>query len=391
MTLPLEGIKVLDISRALPGPFCTQILSDCGAEIIKVEDRTGDPSRHTEPQIAGNGARYYSVNRNKKSLTLDLRKPEGKEIFKNLVVKSDVVVDGFRPGTMDKLGLGYEVLSKVNPGIVQCTLSAFGATGPWRHTPAHDINVSSLAGVTYLTGGEDAPPAMSSVQIAGLGGALYAAIAILTALHNRNKTGRGMFCDVSMLDSSISMLAYTLADWSGLGRLPRRGHEMLTGGFAYFNVYETSDHKFISLGASETPFWTKFCNIIDKPEFIEKHKKREMQDEMVAEIRKIIKQKSFDEWNRVLSGEELCYAPVLRLDEVSEHPQVLDRQMVVKIRNFHDSGKDLFIPGRALKFSSDPGELPLEFAELGQHTREILTAIGCSEAEIDLLKSKEVI
>ncbi|MEN6390831.1 MAG: CoA transferase [Syntrophomonas sp.] len=386
----LQGITVLDLSRALPGPFCTQLLGDYGAEVIKIEDRTGDTARNTEPHIAETGARFYSVNRNKKSLTLDLRKPDGKAIFKKLAAKSDVVVDAFRPGTMDKLGLGYEALSKINPGIVYCGLNAFGSSGPWRHTPAHDINVSSLAGVTFLTGDEEAP-AMSPLQTAGLGGALFAAIAILMALYKKKITGLGQYCDVSMLDSSISLLAYILADWSGTGCLPKRGRGRLTGGFAYFNIYETADHKYISLGVAEEKYWTKFCRIINKPNYIEIHKKPEMQDEMVTEIRKIIKQKTRDEWNQILGGEELCYAPVLSLDEVSEHPQVLERQMMVRLDNFLDSGKGMYLTGLPIKFSENPGELTLEFPELGQHNRDILSGLGYTDKEIDLFKSTEVI
>ncbi len=386
----LQGIKVLDLSRALPGPFCTQLLSDYGAEIIKIEDKTGDTVRNAEPRIAGTGARFYSVNRNKKSLTLDLRKADGQEIFKKLVARSDVLVDAFRPGTMDKLGLGYEVLSQVNPGIVYCGLNAFGSSGPWRNTPAHDINVSSLAGVTDLTGDEEAP-AISALQTAGLGGALFAAIAILMALYNRKTTGKGQYCDVSMLDSSISLLAYTLADWAGTGCLPGRGRGRLTGGYAYFNIYETSDHQYISLGLAEEKFWAKFCRIINKPDYIEIHKKPEMQDEIITGIREIIRQKTRDEWNRILGYEELCYAPVLSLDEVSEHPQVIERQMVVRLNNFLDSGKDMYLAGLPLKFSENPGRLTLEFSKLGQHNREILKGLGYDDRKIDLLESKEVI
>lgn len=386
----LEGIRVLDLSRALPGPFCTQLLSDYGAEVIKVEDRTGDTARNTEPRISGTGVRFYSVNRNKKSLTLDLRKPDGKEIFKKLAAQSDVVVDAFRPGTMEKLGLGYEVLSLINPGIVYCGLNAFGSSGPWRNTPAHDINISSLAGITSLTGDEEAP-AISAVQTAAVGGALFAAIAILMALYSRNNTGKGQYCDVSMLDSSVSLLAYTLADWSGTGRLPERGKGALTGGYAYFNVYQTSDHKYISLGLAEEKYWAKFCRLIGKPEYIEMHKRPEMQDEMVSGIRTIVKQKTRDEWNQIFGGEAICYAPVLSLDEVGRHPQVKQRQMVVRIDNVKDSGKEMYVPGLPIKFYENPGKLSIVFPELGQHNRDILEGLGYTQNEIDLLNKKGVI
>ncbi len=390
MNLPLEGIRILDLSKTVPGSFCTQILGDYGAEIIKVEDRTGDPIRQLEPRIAGKSVRFHAINRNKKSITLDLRKEAGQEIFKKLVLVSDVIIDGFRPGTMEKWGLDYQVLKHLNHRIIYCAVNAFGTTGPLRTIPAHDINVLSLAGITGLTGSADGPPAMSPIQIAALaGGALYATIAILIALHNRSQIGQGQFCDVSMLDGSISLSAYTLAEWSGWGRLPQRGNELLTGGYAYSNVYETSDNKYVSLGASETKFWTKFCEEIGRPEYIDVHKKPEMQATMIKDIRFIIKQKSQVEWLEILG--DICFTPVLNLDEVSEHPQVKEREMIIKLKNFAAADQDIALAGLPIKFSPNPGEIKLTFPDLGQNNIEILGQAGFTAAEIEHFIAEEII
>lgn len=391
MTLPLAGIRVLDLSRALPGPFCTQILADFGADIIKIEDRGGDPARHTYPQIVGKSARFYAVNRNKKSLTLDLRKEEGQAIFKKLAARSDIVLDVFRPGIMDRMGLGYEQLREINPRIIYCALNGFGSTGPLMHSPAHDINILSLAGILDLTGTAGGQPALSGVQIAGLSGSLYAVIAILISLINRNTTGKGQFCDVSMLDAAISLLAYTLAEWSGLGRLPIRGRELLTGGFAYFNVYETSDKQYISLGASELKFWTRVCHIIGRPDFIPLHKDPERQEEMTAAIKYIIKQKTRAEWVEAFSVDDACFTPVLNLEEAARHPQVRAREAIIRIPNFNGSSLEIALPGQPVKLSQSKGKINLKFPGLGQHNQEILSSLGYSEEEIGAFTAREVI
>jgi len=236
MGLPLEGIKVLDLSRYLPGPLAAQILADFGAEIIKIEDRKGELGRFLEPMINDTSARFYTVNRNKKSMGLDLKQSEGKEIFKKLVAEADIVVDQFRPDVMNKLGLGYEVLKEINPRIIYCIITGYGLTGPMRDAAGHDINYLNIAGVTELLGTKDGPPAMCGVQIADTaGGSLYSVIAILLALAAREKTGRGQLCDVAMMDGALSLLAYTIGEWSGGdGNLPKRGGELLTGGYATY-------------------------------------------------------------------------------------------------------------------------------------------------------------
>ncbi|MDD3270288.1 MAG: CaiB/BaiF CoA-transferase family protein [Syntrophomonadaceae bacterium] len=392
MILPLEGIKVLDLSGMLPGPFCTQILADYGAEVIKIEDQIGDRARHMSPFIDEQGALFYAVNRNKQSIALDLRRAEGKAIFMKLMTKSDVIVDVFRPGVMDKLGLSYEALKKVNPGIIYCALNGFGSTGPYAQTAAHDLNILSLAGITGLTGAKDGLPGISPVQLAGAaGGSLYAVIAILIALHNRQKTGLGQFCDVSMLDGVISLLAYTLAEWSGEQKLPERGNAFLTGAYAFYQIYETSDHKYISLGAIESKFWQEFCRIIGKAEYGVEQWNMELQGEMIAGISTVIKTKTQAAWLDMFASFNICLTPVLSLDEMAEHPQVKARNAIVKLENFQYSGKDMFLGGLPIQFSDTPGAIKTSFPENGQHTAEILSKAGYSTEEIEWFKISGIV
>ncbi|MDD3889123.1 MAG: CaiB/BaiF CoA-transferase family protein [Syntrophomonadaceae bacterium] len=393
MSLPLKGIKILDLSRYLPGPFCTQILADFGAEVIKVEDpRGGDLGRSLPPLINGQSARFYTVNRNKKSITLDLRKPEGKEIFKQLVKDYDIVVDQFRPGVMTKLGVGYEVLQQVNPSLIYCALTGYGLDGPLKDAAGHDLNYLSLSGVTELTGTYQGMPAMSGVQIADIaGGTLYAVIAILLALANRQKTGRGQLCDIAMMDGAISLLAYTLGEWSGWGQLPERGNDVLTGGYACYNIYETADNKFVSLGAVEEKFWEEFCTKMDRKDYIAIQWDKEKQPEVINDIRMLMKQKKRDEWVKFFASSDICFTPVLTLAEMSRHPHVLARDMIYKLQNVRESGQEVVLPGIAVKLSETPGKVVLEFPELGEHNREVLMAAGYTEAEIKNFQENNII
>ncbi|MDD3023115.1 MAG: CaiB/BaiF CoA-transferase family protein [Syntrophomonadaceae bacterium] len=392
MRSALDGIKVLDLSGMLPGPFCTQLLADYGAEIIKIEDLNGDRARRMPPFMDEQGALFYAVNRNKKCIGLNLHRPEGKAIFMKLMASCDVLVEVFRPGVMEKLGLSYEELKKVNPGIIYCALSGFGSTGPCAQTAAHDLNILSLAGVTGLTGSKEGFPGMSPIQLAGTaGGSLYAVIAILMALHNRTQTGQGQFCDVSMLDGVISLLAYTLAEWSGKEALPQRGDAFLTGAYAYYQIYETSDQKYISLGAIETKFWQEFCAKIGKAEYADSQWEMELQQIMINEISAIIKTRTQAEWLDLFAETNICLTPVLSLAEMSEHPQVKSRDMIVKLDNFKYSGKNMILGGLPIKFSDTPGEIKTSFPDAGEHTGEILTAAGYSSEEIELFKISGIV
>lgn len=393
MSLPLEGIKVLDLSRYLPGPFCTQILADFGAEVIKVEDpRGGDLGRTLTPCIEGESARFPTVNRNKKSITLDLKQEAGKEIFRKLVTNADVVVDQFRPGVMKKMGLDYEALKKINKGIIYCAITGYGWTGPMKDAAGHDLNYLNLAGVTGMTGVYKGRPAMSGVQIADIaGGTLYSVIAILLALASRKQTGEGQMCDVAMLDCSISLLAYTLGEWAGWGRLPELGNDVLTGGYACYNVYECKDGKHVSLGAVEDKFWAEFCGKIDRAEYIKPQWNPALQQDMQADVRAIMMTKTRDEWVEFFASNDICFTPVLTMEEMCNHPQVIARDMIIKLPNFKGTGRDIPLTGVPIKLSGTPGEAVINFPELGEHTDITLAQAGYSQDEIDVFRKGGII
>lgn len=391
MTLPLEGIRILDLSMYLPGPFCTQILADFGAEVIKVEELSGEPGRQLYPVIGDKSALFYSVNRGKKSIALNLKSEIGKEIFIKLARQADVVVEQFRPGVMDRLGLAYEVLSQVNPRLIYCSISGYGHSGPLQYVAGHDLNYLSLAGVTGLTGTRN-QPGMSGVQIADLaGGSLQAVSAILLALLAREKTGRGQFCDIAMLDGAVSLLAYSLAECSAQGRLPTCNGETLTGGYACYQIYATADGKFVSLGAVEFKFWKGFCERIGRPEYIPYQWDSNRQEEILADIQAIMAGKTRDEWVEFFADDDICFTPVLNLEEMSLHPQVKDRNMVIKMEDVEGSGQDLMLTGCAVKLSDTPAVIKPVFPELGEHTEALLQELGYSPQDIIRLKEQKVL
>ncbi|HZK43395.1 MAG TPA: CaiB/BaiF CoA-transferase family protein [Syntrophomonadaceae bacterium] len=393
MTLPLTGIRILDLSRYLPGPFCTQLLADFGAEVVKIEQPgVGDPGRQLAPVVNGMSTRFYTVNRNKKSITLDLKKAEGQEVFKKLIPQFDVVIDQFRAGFMDDLGIGYEVLKNINDRIIFCAISGYGQDGPMYATAGHDLNYLSYAGVTGTTGSRQGAPAMSGVQIADIaGGTMYAVIAILMALAAREKTGQGQMCDVSMLDGAVSLLAYTMGEWSGNSLIPGIGDGVLTGGYACYNIYETRDKKHVSIGAIEIKFWEGFCEKLDRSQYIAQQWEKAQQKEMIDDIADIMKQKNRDEWVEFFAEDDICFSPVLDLQEMSEHPQVQARQMVEKIPDPSGSGKTIALTGIPFKLSATPGQMVLNFPGLGEHNEEIYLAAGYSAEEIEQLHSSGII
>ncbi|HOQ09270.1 MAG TPA: CaiB/BaiF CoA-transferase family protein [Syntrophomonadaceae bacterium] len=391
MSLPLEGIRILDLSMYLPGPFCTQILADFGAEVIKIEELSGEWGRKLYPVIGDKSAIFYAVNRGKKSVAINLKSETGKEIFLRLAQHADVIVEQFRPGVMERLGLGYETLSKINPRLIYCSISGYGHSGPLQYAAGHDLNYLSLAGVTSLTGTRN-QPGMSGVQIADIaGGSLQAVSAILLALLAREKIGRGQYCDIAMLDGAISLLAYSLAEWSGLGRLPLCNGEFITGGYACYQIYATADGKYVSLGAVEAKFWQRFCERIGRPEYIPYQWDSTRQEEILADIRAIMAGRTQQEWVDYFADEDICFTPVLNLEEMIQHPQVRDRNMVIIMEDVQGSGKNMVLTGCAIKLSHTPAVVKPVFPEIGEHTEAILQEIGYSREEIIRWKEEKIL
>ncbi|MDR1617174.1 MAG: CoA transferase [Syntrophomonadaceae bacterium] len=391
--LPLSGIRILDLSRTLIGPFATQFLADFGAEVIRVEDINGEITRVPRPPLLGdkNHPRFYAVNRHKKSMSLDLRQTEGREIFKKMIPDCDILVENFRPGTMQKLGLDYARLKDINPQLIYCALTAYGSTGPLCQSAGHDLNILSLTGITELTGIKNNKPGMAPVQISSACASLYGITAILLALRHREKTGCGQFCDIAMFDGAISILAYALAEWSAEAVLPERGGGSTSGGFASYQLYETKDEKYISLAASEFKSWEIFCQRLGHPEFIPEHRNIKVQPQLISAVENLIKQKNQAEWLELFADSNVCITPVLNFEEMCQSAQTIERQMVINMENFENSGKTLRLAGNPVKLSLSPAEPQIDFPALGQDTMEILAEIGYSQQEIQNLIDKQIV
>lgn len=392
--LPLEGIRVLDLSRYLPGPYCTQMLADFGAEVIKVEEiHGGDLGRQRTPLLGDTSSRFFTVNRNKKSLSLNLKNEQGKAIFRHLVKDADIVVDQFRPGVMDRLGLGYEELKKINERLIYCCITGYGLNGPMRDAAGHDLNYLNYAGVTGITGSPlGGMPAMSGTQFADIaGGSLYSIIAILMALHAREHTGKGQLCDVAMMDGAISLLTYALGEWGGSGVMPTIGQGGLSGGYATYQIYETKDHKYVSLGAVEEKFWARFCVQMGLTEYIPFQWEEEKQAEILAVVRARMLEKTRDEWVEFFADSDICFSPVLNAAEVCAHPQTKARHMIEELENVNGSGKSVMLTGVPIKLSETPGVPKYEFAALGQHNDEILSKAGYTPEEIMAFRAEGAI
>lgn len=373
--MPLTSVRVLDLTRLLPGPYCTMILSDFGAEVIKIEDpQIGDYAREYLPKIDENSSFFHSLNRNKKSVCLDLKSEEGKNDFLQLVKHADVLVESFRPDVMKRLGLDYELLKEVNPRLIYCAITGYGQTGPYAKYPGHDVNFISYAGLLNLMGERNRKPVIPAAQIADIGGgALPAAVGILLALFEREKSGKGQFVDISMLDGVISWLQILLPSFMSHNEIPKRGEQLLSGARACYEVYETKDHRWISVGALEEKFWRSFCQAIHKSELIEYLEAPiKKQDEMKKEIQEIISEKTLEEWMDIFSEVDACVSPVLSLEEMIENPQVKAREMIQSITDNKLTMKYIGIP---IKLSKTPGKIHSLAPRLGEHTKDILGRI----------------
>ncbi len=376
MSAPLTGIKVLDLSRLLPGPFLTMVLADMGADVVKVEDpRVGDYLRAFPPAKGGISGRYLAVNRGKRSLALDLKAPAGRDAFLKMAAKADVVVESFRPGVMDKLGVGYAQLRAANPKIVLCSISGYGQTGPYVERAGHDLNYIALAGVLAMTGPAGGAPQMPGIQIADLaGGALWGATAILGALVGRDRTGEGAHLDISMTEGALALLAAELGNLD-CGARPTRGTETLNGGLACYGVYRTADARFLSVGALEPKFWIALNQAIGRPPNVAElvGDQAKLRDELAD----IFASKTAAEWQDLLAKHDCCVEVVTELAELPLHPLHSERGVFFEI----DGGDNV---GRVLQVRTPVGmpANPTAPPRLGQHSRDVLAEYGFSDAEI---------
>lgn len=387
---PLEGFKMLDLSRYLPGPYCSMILADLGMEVLKVEDTVRqDPARRSGPRYKKESAYFLAVNRNKKSLAVNLRTEEGKVIFQKLVSRYDVVLENFRPRVLDRLGIGYSSSKKINPRIVYCSISGYGQEGPYRDKPGHDINYIGLAGLLEMTGEKEGPPSLPGVLIADLTSGLFAAIGVLAALSEREGSGEGSHVDVSMMDSVVSLMGYHIAHFDAERKPFQRGGPMFNGALACYNVYETKDHRFMTLGAIEPPFWETFCKIAGRPDWAREDVTTVLRrHNMGEEIRNLFKTKTQTEWKKIFEGRQSCCEPVRNIEEVFSDPHLQNRRMLVDI--VHPIEGRLRQGGNPIKLS-EMEEVFTPPPSLGQHTEETLQRLGYSSSDLFQLREKGVL
>jgi len=395
MKRPLEGLVILDLTRVLAGPFATMMLSDMGARVIKVENPAGgDDSRAFAPMLNGESAYFMSINRGKESVAINLKDPKGKELLLELVKKVDVLVENFKPGTMDKLGLGYEVLSQVNPRLIYAASSGFGQYGPYSHLPAYDLIIQGMGGLQSITGPDPEHPTKVGSSMADILAGIFTVIGILAALRAREVTGLGQMVDVAMLDCLVATLENAIARYVVTGSVPRpAGNDHPS--IAPFATFESADG-FVNIAAGNDSLWRKLCDALGIGELAEDSRFLTNSDRLAnwPELKAIINEhtrtKPTDHWVKVLREAQVPCGPINTVDRVMADPHVLARDMIVSL--VHPVAGELKVPGVPIKFSKTPGEIKGPAPLLGQHTRSVLQEmLGLDQEAIDELKEKGAI
>ena len=387
MATALQGIKVVDLSRMAPGPFCTMVLGDLGADVIRVEEPGGgrmarERSAGADEDVAKRNAAFNALNRNKRSIALNLKDEAARKVLRELVGDADVFVEGFRPGVVSRLGCDYETLSGINPRLVYCSLSGYGQNGPYSGLVGHDINYISVGGALGIIGQPGGPPVIPYNIIADFaGGGLHAATAILAAIIARGHTGRGQYVDVAMSDGVAYMLASMMSAYFSDGVVPSPGAMTLNGAAPYYNVYECRDGRYLSVGCIEPWFWAALCHALGRDDLISIQFDESRAEYIKGELRDIFITRDRDDWWETLSGiDNIAVAKVSTLQEVASDPQNLHREMVVEAGEV--IGQPVRQVGIGPKLSDTPGSVRFTGATTGQHTDEVLAELGYSAEEV---------
>jgi crotonobetainyl-CoA:carnitine CoA-transferase CaiB-like acyl-CoA transferase len=376
----LENCLVLDLSRLLPGPYCSMILADHGARVIAIEDRRFE--QDALPVLAG-------INRNKEHMTLNLKSAKGKEIFFRLVRRADVVMEGFRPGVAARLGVDYASLKAVRPDLIYCSITGYGQNGPLKDLAGHDVNFLGYSGALSLMGPKDGPPCIPGLQLGDLSGGLYAAVGVLMALYAREKTGKGQYIDISMTDTLMAMLPFPAGILNAAGRPPGRGDWLLSHRYACYNVYETRDGKYITLGALEPRFWRNLCDHFGVPEYGPLQFDEDRKGEIITYFQDAFRKKTRAEWAETFKDRDVCLGELLELEEALSSGCAATRHMTETLETA--DGKTPPMLGTPVKLSETPGSVRTPPPTFGRDTAAILKELGCAPGEIRDMAAEGII
>ena len=394
MAAALDSIKVVDLTRTLAGPFCTMLMGDMGADVVKIEEPTGgDETRNWTPFWNGESTQFLSFNRNKRSLAVNLKEPEGLKIVRDLAADADVMIESFRTGTLDRLGLGYEDIKKINPGVVYCSISGYGRTGPMADMPGYDLLIQAYSGLMSLTGDPDGMPLRIGFSLVDLFTGMMAYGTILTALRQRDQTGKGQWVESALLDGQVAALSYHATGFMGTGVEPRRwgsGHPSLVP----YQSFSSSNGQFI-IGCANQGLWERMCRAIgqggmlEDPRFTTNTDRVEHRAECVGELNQVFAQNTTDHWVELIVEAGVPCGPINTVSEVVSNPQVLARNMISEVE--HPNIPNLKFPGSPLKLTDSPATIRRVPPLLGQHNQEILDEAGYSPDKIADLKERGVI
>lgn len=392
----LNGIRVLDLTRALAGPFCTLMLGDHGADVIKIEmPGSGDDTRHWGPPFIGDESAYFlSINRNKRSLTLNFKEDQAKDIFLQLVKGADVVVENFTPGVMERFGLGYEAVKTANPKIVYCSISGFGQYGPYQSRPAYDQIMQGISGVMSITGEPDGEPQKVGIAITDIGAGMWAAFAIMSAIFHREQQGEGQYIDISMMDAQVAWLTYQAAYYFANGEAPKRlgaAHPTLVP----YQAFVCKDGKYLNVAVGSERIWERFCQGIQRsdlrenPDYVTNGDRVRSRLKLVPLLQELFLSRPVQEWVEELQAVNVPCGPINDLSEVFSDPQLLHREMYLEMD--HPTLGPIKQTGIPIKFSLTPGGLDRPPPLLGQHNQEVLQELGFSDSDIERLAETSVL